>query len=530
MSDTTQNNNTTNNENNSSLTAVEIAKNAVEQMYNLAMGAVSTGSALIDNKIASTTMTFWSGGVDLFKNQVTNQNDNHYQGIGRAVGDMLNLAITFGVQKKVESYKVKGEIKAGAAFITYIGLAELNLGEKFSNLFNTYVANADRFYDEIITNDDFFNKVKNGLINNGLMNFVDYFDPDGDGNVSAVDIVNGYQKLFSPPPAFGTMDFEIQFASNKPKEIIIKADISKQEEEKEIIQAVMKHDEIQTLTINSQTYNIKELSNLELRNAIDYIPKVSFLLSNILIKAEETIDLGTKGLYKVKSGDTLSTIAQNNKLITKDLLKLNPHLIDNLNISKYKRTLTYTHKWQGNEEKEEDKKFTISGSVVKSSQGLKVKEIISGNSTIIDDDRDDDPEDVDPIIIDLNKNKITSTKLNNTTYFDHDNNNFKEATSWIDKGDAFLALDKNSNGLIDNGNELFGNHTISNTKYGEKEANNKDTSINGYEALKAYDLNGDNVIDSKDEIYDKLLLWKDSNQNAITDKGSITIANDVWFK
>ena len=92
--------------------------------------------------------------------------------------------------------------------------------------------------------------------------------------------------------------------------------------------------------------------------------------------------------------------------------------------------------------------------------------------------------------------------------------------------DAFLALDKNSNGLIDNGNELFGNHTISNTRF--KYTNNKAT--NGYEALKAYDLNGDNVIDSKDEIYDKLLLWKDSNQNAITDKGSTTIANDVWFK
>ena len=240
----------------------------------------------------------------------------------------------------------------------------------------------------------------------------------------------------------------------------------------------------------------------------------------------------------------------------------------NLDISKYKKDLSYTYKWQGNEEKEEDKKFTISGSVVKSSDGLKVKGITSGNGTIIDDDKDDkqDPEDIDPIIIDLNKNKITSTKLNNTTYFDHDNNNFKEASSWIDKGDAFLALDKNSNGLIDNGNELFGNHTISNTSFKYTD----DKATNGYEALKAYDLNGDNVIDSKDEIYDKLLLWKDSNQNAITDKGeliklkdsgivsidlnykqtnidekgntikqsstvtfedgSTTLANDVWFK
>ena len=222
----------------------------------------------------------------------------------------------------------------------------------------------------------------------------------------------------------------------------------------------------------------------------------------------------------------------------------------------------YEYVWNDDTVKEEDEKFKVTANIVDKSDGLKASVIKNGNGTIIDDD----PEDVDPIIIDLNKNGITSTKLNNTIYFDHDNNNFKEASSWIDKGDTFLALDKNSNGLIDNGNELFGNHTISNTRF--KYTNNKAT--NGYEALKAYDLNGDNVIDSKDEIYDKLLLWKDSNQNAITDKGELiklkdsgivsidlnykntntdekgntikqsstitfedgftTIANDVWFK
>ena len=228
----------------------------------------------------------------------------------------------------------------------------------------------------------------------------------------------------------------------------------------------------------------------------------------------------------------------------------------------------YEHVWNDDTVKEEDEKFKVTANIVDKSDGLKASVIKNGNGTIIDDDKDDkqDPEDIDPIIIDLNKNGITSTKLNNTIYFDHDNNNFKEASSWIDKGDAFLALDKNNNGLIDNGNELFGNHTISNTRF--KYTNNKAT--NGYEALKTYDLNGDNVIDSKDEIYDKLVLWKDSNQNAITDKGELiklkdsgivsidlnyknintdekgntikqsstitfedgttTIANDVWFK
>lgn len=85
---------------------------------------------------------------------------------------------------------------------------------------------------------------------------------------------------------------------------------------------------LEQITINSHTYNIKELSNLQILNALDYIPKVSFLLSNILIKVGEEIDLGSKGIYTIKSGDTLSEIAQDNGMVTKDLLKLNPWLLD----------------------------------------------------------------------------------------------------------------------------------------------------------------------------------------------------------
>ena len=68
---------------------------------------------------------------------------------------------------------------------------------------------------------------------------------------------------------------------------------------------------------------------------------------------------------------------------------------------------------------------------------------------------------------------------------------------------------------IDNGNELFGNHTISNTTYGYTDKK----ATNGYEALKAYDLNGDNAIDEKDEIFNKLKIWKGTNSNGITDEG-----------
>ena len=96
----------------------------------------------------------------------------------------------------------------------------------------------------------------------------------------------------------------------------------------------------------------------------------------------------------------------------------------------------YEYVWNDDTVKEEDEKFKVTANIVDKSDGLKASVIKNGNGTIIDDD----PEDVDPIIIDLNKNGITSTKLNNTIYFDHDNNNFKEASSWIDKGDAFFSV------------------------------------------------------------------------------------------
>ena len=182
---------------------------------------------------------------------------------------------------------------------------------------------------------------------------------------------------------------------------------------------------------------------------------------------------------------------------------------------------TYTYTWKDNQTKNEDINFEINPQIITDKSNVKAKIEKPGLGKIIDDDRDpkdDLPETYDPIVIDFNKNGITSTKLNNTVYFDHDNNGFKEATAWIEKDDGLLVLDKNGNGKIDNGNELFGNHTVSNTIYGYTD----EKATNGYEALKAYDLNNDNVIDEKDEIFSKLKIWKDKNLNGITDEGELS--------
>lgn len=183
---------------------------------------------------------------------------------------------------------------------------------------------------------------------------------------------------------------------------------------------------------------------------------------------------------------------------------------------------TYTYTWKDNQTKNEDINFEINPQIVTDKSNVKAKIEKPGLGKIIDDDRDPDPDDPEteasPIVLDLNKNGITSTKLNNTVYFDHDNNGFKEATAWIEKDDGLLALDKNGNGKIDNGSELFGNHTVSNTAYGYTDPK----ATNGYEALKTYDINNDNVIDEKDEIFSKLKIWKDKNSNGITDEGELS--------
>jgi len=100
-------------------------------------------------------------------------------------------------------------------------------------------------------------------------------------------------------------------------------------DEKTATEVILKNTNATKLTLNNQTYNIaSDNNNLLVRNALDSIPAVSVLLSHIDIYAGEKIDLGNKGVYTVKGGDTFSQIANTNGFNTKELLKRNTWLID----------------------------------------------------------------------------------------------------------------------------------------------------------------------------------------------------------
>ncbi len=115
---------------------------------------------------------------------------------------------------------------------------------------------------------------------------------------------------------------------------------------------------------------------------------------------------------------------------------------------------------------------------------------------------------IDPLIIDLNNNGIAlDSWQTSAALFDLNGNGTKENTGWTKANgdDAFLVIDKNSNGKIDDITEMFGN-----------------ANIPGFTELAKYDSNKDNLINSLDSQFSLLRLWNDKNANGTVDTGEMT--------
>lgn len=115
----------------------------------------------------------------------------------------------------------------------------------------------------------------------------------------------------------------------------------------------------------------------------------------------------------------------------------------------------------------------------------------------------------DPIVLDLDGDGIELTSHRDGARFDLLGDGHAVNTAFVTGGDAFLAFDRNGNGRIDSGLELFGD------QHG---------AANGLEELAKFDTNGDGIISALDADFSKLLLFKD-NGNGITEEGElITLA------
>jgi len=129
---------------------------------------------------------------------------------------------------------------------------------------------------------------------------------------------------------------------------------------------------------------------------------------------------------------------------------------------------------------------------------------------------------LDPLILDLGGDGIETTNLKvGATWFDHNADEFAERTGWVAANDGLLVMDRNGNGTIDDGKELFGDGTI---------LSNGKMASNGFQALTDSDSNGDGRIDANDPIFSQLRVWKDTYSDGLSMPEELHTLNELGIK
>jgi hypothetical protein len=123
-----------------------------------------------------------------------------------------------------------------------------------------------------------------------------------------------------------------------------------------------------------------------------------------------------------------------------------------------------------------------------------------------------------PLVVDTAGNGIALTSAEDGVWFDLDADGVPERVAWTraESDDAWLAMDRNGNGVIDSGAELFGNRSPAYANEAEP------TTVHGFAALGFLENpsygrgRADRVIDAADAAFGRLVLWFDRNHDGVS--------------
>jgi len=117
-----------------------------------------------------------------------------------------------------------------------------------------------------------------------------------------------------------------------------------------------------------------------------------------------------------------------------------------------------------------------------------------------------------PIVLDLDGNGIQTLSVDAGVRFDMLASGQAVQTGWVGSGDGLLVMDRNQDGAINDGAELFGSST--GLSDGTK-------AVDGFQALAQLDTNHDGVISSADAQFSRLGVWIDGNADGVSGAGEV---------
>jgi hypothetical protein len=139
------------------------------------------------------------------------------------------------------------------------------------------------------------------------------------------------------------------------------------------------------------------------------------------------------------------------------------------------------------------------------------------------------PDCADPVILDPQNDGFKLTSAEDGVLFDFNGDGVLDRIAWTepDSDDAWLAMDRNGNGIIDSGAELFGNRTPA---YADRLEPVTPTGFSALDFLQGLDYGrnvDDGVLNRRDEVFHRLLLWRDINHDGISQPNELQMASSA---